>query len=164
MPAAILISVLAQSAAVLLLVWIAIYDIRNYAIRNQIVLAFLALYVVAQGALLFPHWTSDLLAGAVLFGIGFVMWLIRGLGAGDAKLMFPLGLHLGYMGLLPFSILLLVASVCLFAAITLAAALGATRGTGGWLAGMKSGGRVPYGLVLATSAIPVMVLRILWTA
>ena len=159
-----LISVAAQCAAILLMVWVAWYDVRHYAIRNKIVLAMLALYLVAQGALFFPNWRPDLVAGGILFGIGLVMWLMRGLGAGDAKLMFPLGLHLSYVGLLPFSFLLLIVSVLLFVAIQLAFRLGATSGLGGWLARMKTSRRVPYGLVLAVAAIPVLTLRVIWAS
>ena len=156
------ISIAAQVAAIALLAWVAWYDVRHYTIRNKVVITFLGLYLIAQGVLLFPHWIGDLVAGAVLFGVGFVMWLLRGLGAGDAKLMFPLGLHLGYTGLLPFSLLLLIVSTVLYVAIVIAARVAPAGRTGRWLAEMKSGGRVPYGLVLALSAVPVLILRLLW--
>lgn len=157
-------SLMAQAAVIALLLGIAWYDVRRFKILNWAVIALLLLYLPAQGALGFPHWQTDLLAGAILFAMGFVMWLLRGLGAGDAKLMFPLGLNLGQVALVPFALLLLLVSVLLYAVILAADLLKAQRGLAGWLAGLRRGGRVPYGLVLTLASVPVLGARLLWIA
>ncbi|NDW01118.1 prepilin peptidase [Salipiger sp. PrR002] len=154
-----MISTGAQWAAIGLLGWVAVYDARHFRIRNAEVLIMLALYVLAQGALLFPTFLGDLLAGGLLFGIGFVMWLLRGLGAGDVKLMLPLGMMLGVSGLLPFAVLLMVLSVLLYLLIVIARACRAERGLWGWFARRKTEGRIPYGVILALSAIPVIYIQ-----
>ncbi|MCA0941684.1 A24 family peptidase [Salipiger pacificus] len=156
------ISIIAQLAAVALLGWVAVYDARNFTIRNGTVLALLALYVLAQGVLLFPTLRGDLVAGALLFGIGFVMWLLRGLGAGDAKLMLPLGMMLGMQGMLPFAALLMLLSVLLYLLLVICRAFGAERGLWGWLARMKTEGRVPYGVPLALASAPVIFIQAIW--
>lgn len=152
------------SASLLLLTsaflcYIAIHDARNFRVANTSVLVVLGLYVAAQGVLGFPGLLQDLAAGAVLFGMGFAMWLLRTLGAGDAKLMFPLGLHLGMDGLPVFAVLLMVSSVLFYLVLSLCHMAGATRGLAGWFAGLKSGGRLPYAVLLALSAVPVLLLK-----
>ncbi|MBJ3763661.1 prepilin peptidase [Maribius pontilimi] len=155
-------ALLAQLASIVLLVWIAWRDIRTFTISNQLVLAFLLLYLPAQGFLGFPTLWQDLMAGGLLFVIGFMMWMLGVLGAGDSKLMLPLGLHLGYMGLAPFVVFLMVFSILFYLIITVSAFAGAERGAFGWLAELKRSGRVPYGLPLAVAAVPVMALRMGW--
>lgn len=103
-------------AAVGILLWIAVQDIRYHRIRNRAVLTLLLLYLPQQGGFGFPHFTSDLLAGGTLFGVGFLLWLVRALGAGDAKLMLALGLLLGIDGLQIFAFYLF--SVTLLFVIT----------------------------------------------
>ena len=157
-------SLIAQVAAILLVVFVAMSDVRHFKIRNTVVLVLIALYLPAQGFLGFPDIWTDLAAGALLFVMGFVLWMMRGLGAGDVKLMFGLGLHLGWISLLPFAILLCLVSFVLYACIMIAHLLGARRGFGGWLAGLKATGSVPYGLVLAFASVPLMTARVLWLA
>lgn len=149
----------AQFAAIGLLGWVAVYDARNFRIRNSAVLIMFGLYLLAQGPLLFPAFRGDLLAGGILFGIGFVMWVLRALGAGDAKLMLPLGLMLGAPGLLPFSVLLMTLSLVFYLLIVLSTAFGAEKSIWGWFARRKTEGRVPYGVLLAFAAIPVIFIQ-----
>lgn len=141
------------------MVGVAWYDARHYKIRNSVVLTLLGLYLVVAGISGFGSWQGDLIAGGLLFSVGFVMWMLRGLGAGDAKLMFPLGMLLGFDGLLPFAVLLMVFSVLLYVGIVISRALGARRGIGGWMAGMKTTGKVPYGVLLAIASVPVLLLK-----
>ncbi|ANT63766.1 hypothetical protein AYJ57_25195 (plasmid) [Salipiger sp. CCB-MM3] len=155
-------SLIAQLAAAALMAGIALRDAKQFRIPNAAVLAMLALYLVAQGALLFPDWTGDLFAGVLLFALGLVMWLLRALGAGDAKLMFPLGLSLGASGLMPFAILLMLVSILLYIAILISRLLKSERGLGGWFSRMKTEGRVPYGVPLALASVPVLIVQALW--
>ena len=160
----VVLSILAQLASVPLMVGVAWHDAKHYKIRNSVVLTLLALYLVVAGISGFDSWRGDLIAGAVLFSVGFVMWLLRSLGAGDAKLMFPLGMLLGFDGLLPFAVLLMVFSVLLYLGIVISRVLGARRGIGGWMAEMKTTGKVPYGVLLAIASVPVLLLKMSLTA
>ncbi|MDA7427620.1 A24 family peptidase [Primorskyibacter aestuariivivens] len=144
--------------AAALLLFIAWQDSRHLKIRNQAVLGMLGLYALlalSEGGRWF--WT-DLLAGAVLFLVGFVMWMMRGMGAGDVKLMLPLGMFVGLQGLGAFSLLLLAVSVVLFGTIKLAQWRQLEVGLGGRIAEMGRSGKVPYAVVLSAAAVPV----ILW--
>ncbi|WP_353474337.1 prepilin peptidase [Salipiger sp. H15] len=156
------ISTLAQLAAVGLLGWVAVHDARHFRIRNATVLAMLGLYVLAQGAMLFPTLPGDLLVGGLLFGVGFVMWLLRALGAGDVKLMLPLGMMLGVQGVLPFAVLLMVLSLVFYLLIVIFWKFRAETGPWGWFARMKAEGRVPYGVLLALAGAPVLFIHAIW--
>lgn len=156
-------SFVAQIITIGLMGFIAVYDAKHLKIRNAAVLLLLLLYLPAQGFLGFPTWSDDLLAGGLLFVLGFVMWLARALGAGDAKLMLPLGMHMGYLGLAPFAVILTVFSVLFYLAITLAALKSPSSGVLGWLAGMKTKGRMPYAIPLCVASVPVLLLRVYWT-
>ncbi|MDU8928281.1 prepilin peptidase [Alisedimentitalea sp. MJ-SS2] len=157
-------SVVTQVVVAVLLLGIARHDAKHFKIRNKDVLVLLALYLPAQGLLFFPALTSDLFAGVLLFALGFTMWLLRSLGAGDAKLMFPLGLHIGYAELATFAAILFVFSVFLYAAIRLAAFSNLQSGLGGKLAQLKHEGRVPYAIPLCVAAVPAILSRAIWTA
>lgn len=154
-------SLIGQSLTVGFLIVIAVYDARHLRIPNPWVLAMLVLYLLSQGPLGFPFWKSDLLIGAVLFGLGFVMWMLRSLGAGDAKLMLPLGMHLGLAGATFFAVALLMISVLFFLAIQIAGRTNSRSALGQWLATMKSSGKVPYGVPLAIAAVPVLVAKLI---
>ncbi|MBR9650351.1 prepilin peptidase [Thalassobius aquimarinus] len=146
------------------MIWVAWHDARHFKIRNTVVLALLVLYLPVEGVLGFQHLQGDLFAGALLFMVGFIMWMLRALGGGDAKLMLPLGMHLGFDGLMPFAMLLMVMSVLLYLGIVLSRVMGAERGIGGWMAGMKETGKVPYGVLLAIASVPVLILNIFMIA
>lgn len=158
---AVTVSIIAQITTVLLVMGVAWHDARHFKIRNTVVLTLLALYLPVAGLMGFRDWQGDLIAGGVLFAVGFVMWMLRALGGGDAKLMLPLGMHLGFDGLLPFAVLLMAGSFLLYLGIVMSRALGAERGIGGWMAGMKETGRVPYGVLLALASVPVLILKVL---
>lgn len=154
-------SLAAQGLTIVLLIAIAAYDGRHFRIRNSSVLICLGLYAVVQVASGFPDLIGDAIAGALLFGIGLIMWLLRGLGAGDAKLMLPLGLHLGYFGIVPFGTFLAIVSLMMFAAIHLFSRIAPSTRTGMWFMDMRQKGRVPYGIVLTLAALPVLIVKFL---
>lgn len=142
-----------------MIVWAALHDAKNFRVSNATVLILVGLYVMAQGVLGFPTWSDDLAGGALLFGLGFLMWLMRILGAGDAKLMLPVGAFLGLQALGPFAFLLIIFSFVMYAAILLSHVFKASGGFFGWLATMRTEGKVPYAVPLAMSAVPVLVLK-----
>lgn len=117
--------------ALLLFGYAAVSDFATWRIPNWVILALIAVYAVGMAvktvlaptnvlSLLESHhaaegffdvhavW-SDLGAAGLLFGLGVIFWLVRMFGAGDAKLFFPIGLYVGWIGLLPFAILLVAA-------------------------------------------------------
>ena len=53
---------------------------------------------------------GDVGAGLLMFALGVALWAFRLFGAGDAKLFLPIGLFIGWHGMLPFSFLLLVSA------------------------------------------------------
>ena len=152
-------SLAAQAVAIFLIVAAAIHDARHFRIGNRLILILIAVYLVARGAVGFPDWTDDLAGGALLFVMGFAMWMLRVLGAGDAKLMLPLGALMGLTALAPFAILLIGVSLIMYAAILIAHVARASKGFAGWLAAMRREGRVPYGVPLALASVPVLMLK-----
>lgn len=145
-------------AAVILLCGIAWHDIHEFKIRNKAVLALVALYMVHILLTRFEGIGGDLIAAGLLFFIGFVMWMTKGMAAGDTKLMIPIGLFVGYMALPIFGVLLLLVSIALFVAILLA-----DKGKGQGpitvrLRRMKQDGKVPYALPLVFAAIPSIIM------
>jgi leader peptidase (prepilin peptidase)/N-methyltransferase len=89
----------------LTLVILAVIDFETYLLPNRIVypLTFVSLGLFAVGAAGdndMTAYTRGLVAGAVAFGAFLLLHLIvpRGMGFGDVKLSFVLGLSLGYLG------------------------------------------------------------------
>lgn len=121
--------------AIVLFVYAAVSDFTSWRIPNWVILALVALYAVgmavktvvaptsvlslltahhaAEGFFDFNAVWSDLAAAGLLFGLGVIFWLVRMFGAGDAKLFLPIGLYVGWIGLLPFSIFLVFAGALL---------------------------------------------------
>lgn len=108
------IDIAVSALSLALLARVAWIDFCTLRIPNREVLLLLALSAV----LLVPGVTAagpaNLVPGLLLFGLGVVFWLLRMMGAGDAKLFLPLGMLVGWdgvlifaVGLLPFSLLLL---------------------------------------------------------
>ncbi|MFC6657696.1 prepilin peptidase [Roseibium salinum] len=96
--------------------YVAVQDFRNWKIRNRDVLILCGFYTVTAFAglsttdIALQHYVDparDLSAAALLFALGFVFWAFKLFGAGDAKLLFPTGLFVGWDHMLLFSIGLL---------------------------------------------------------
>jgi prepilin peptidase CpaA len=152
--------VLVTACAFLLL--IAWKDFRYLRITNQDVLLLLALFGIYLGAKQFAGWQQDLMAGLLLFVLGFTFWLFKLMGAGDAKLYLPVGLFLGIDGLLPFAIFLIVFSVLIWVAIKrplplfMQHTLLAMR-----IDELRGGKEIPYGVPIAFATCVVLGQRIL---
>ena len=89
----------------LTLVVLAVIDLEHFLLPNRIVypLAFVSIALFALAAVGDDNWdayTRGLLAGAIAFAIFFVLHMVspRGMGFGDVKLSFVLGLSLGWLG------------------------------------------------------------------
>jgi prepilin peptidase CpaA len=88
----------------LLLLWAAISDVRDRRIPNAAVLAALALFVVWVIASRGQGLGSSLAAAAISFGVGYVLYLVKVMGAGDVKLFAALALFTGLAGLPAFAL------------------------------------------------------------
>jgi prepilin peptidase CpaA len=157
MLAAIHASLLAIS--LLLLVYIAFQDFLTFRIRNVHVLTLLFLSLATLAADATSPWLPDVAAGAVLFVLGVAFWAVGMMGAGDAKLYFPLGLLVGWGGLAAFAVFLLAASMLFLLAVKLAVALPASQGkTRRRMHQIAEGQGVPYAVPMAAAAIAAVML------
>ena len=170
--------------AVILFAYAAVSDFATWRIPNWTVLALVALYTVGLAAktifaptsvlslLTTPDaaagffdihavW-SDLAAAFMLFALGVVFWLFRMFGAGDAKLFFPIGLYIGWIGLLPFAVLLVAAGA--LAAIVLKMPLPLPLQFSFFfmrLDEIRKTKKIPYGVVMVMATVGTIALR-LW--
>jgi prepilin peptidase CpaA len=142
--------VLVITSAVLL--WAAWTDLREYKIRNELILALASLFVVYT--LLTGHWADlkwDLAFATLMFAIMLVFYSLGWMGGGDVKILAVSFLWTGLSSALPFAVLLALFS----SAYALAAKLG-------WVksqvteAGRR---RIPFAPSVASALICVFVLR-----
>jgi prepilin peptidase CpaA len=166
-------SLFCTALAALGLVAAAVTDFRSWKIPNRIILSLVALYIARTLGVAaldadfranlfgFENVSGDLAAAFLLFVMGVVLWMFKLFGAGDAKLFFPIGLFIGWIGLMPFSLFLLFFGVV--AMIVLKAPLPVplqmtyffTR-----LDEIRATRKVPYGVVMAAAALVTMYLRL----
>ncbi|MDK1490781.1 pilus assembly protein CpaA [Sinorhizobium sp. 7-81] len=158
--------------AVLLFLYVAWSDFRSWKIPNAAILAVVALYSVNAavallmaddiGAALFSSAGigCDLGAGLLLFALGFGLWLFGLFGAGDAKLFLPIGLFVGWHGMLPFAIFLLIGGVFTMLALKLPLPLQLahlsffTR-----IEEIRATRKIPYGVIMVFATIAALALR-----
>jgi prepilin peptidase CpaA len=139
----------AASALLLVAAWT---DLREYKIRNEIVLTLVGMFVLY--ALLVGQWSAlkwDLAFAAFMFGLLLTFYASGWMGGGDVKILGVAFLWTGLSGALPFAVLL-----ALFAAVhVLAAKLG-------WANSQvtESGTRrIPFAPAVAAALIGTFVLR-----
>ena len=174
--------VLALTIFSALLVWAAVSDFRRYLIPNQASLGALALYPVAVLSAPEPlAWVFALIMAAVFFAVGFAMYLLRAMGAGDAKLLPVVVLWVGPEDFMLFLLVLLGSAFVLAGVVGLHTALAQVRagekaaGAGGAAAIELSGFarmkrvlgelrhvpflkiQVPYGVAIAAGGVTVAV-------
>lgn len=141
-------------------------DFLTFRISNRDVLIFSGLVAVllllrgldgAAAGLL-----SDLLAGVLLFSLGFAMWIFGAMGAGDVKLYLPLGVLVGWMLLPVYVVFLLVASVLMLLAIWFGRRFPSERGrVRARLTEIAATKGVPYAVPMAVGAILTLLPRAL---
>lgn len=104
-----------------LLVWAAVSDLRSYLIPNRIVLAIVAIYpVYLLNGLLGGNpvdWSGGVLAAALIFAVGFILFNLHVLGGGDVKLFSAVALWAGLNQLLLLVLVIGVAGGVLALAI-----------------------------------------------
>lgn len=133
-------------------------DFLTFRIKNRDVLILSGL---VAGLLLLrgietslPALLPDLLAGILLFSLGFLMWLIGAMGAGDVKLYLPLGVLIGWALLPVYVVFLLVASVLMLVAVWLGRRFPSDRGRfRARLTEISRTKAVPYAVPMALGAI-----------
>lgn len=146
-------------AVILQLLRIAWGDARRLKIRNVDVLVLTALALGLSASRAGHAILPDLAAGAMLFLLGLVFWLLRMMGAGDAKLYFPLGVVIGWGGLAFYALALIPASLLLWLSVRLGPAIlpeGALRAR---LAHFASTRRYPYAVPMIAAALVALALR-----
>jgi prepilin peptidase CpaA len=111
-----------------LLAWAAVSDFRRYIIPNQVSLGALALFPVYVLSAPEPvHWQWALVMAGVFFAVGFVMYLLRAMGAGDAKLLPVVMLWVGPKDFTPFILVLVGGSLILAGVVGVRTALAQMR-------------------------------------
>ncbi|MBX5009738.1 pilus assembly protein CpaA [Rhizobium lentis] len=160
--------------AVFLFLYAAWTDFRTWKIPNSLVLALVTLYAVRAvaellgsedvGAALFASSGigGDVGAGLLMFMLGVMLWAFRLFGAGDAKLFLPIGLFVGWHGMLPFAVSLLVLGIVTLLALRLPVPLRVAHLAFFMRIGeIRASRKIPYGVimvfaVLLTLALPMI--------
>lgn len=144
-------------ASLIFLCRIAWTDFMTLRIRNKDVLILMGVAVLLWLARSGGRDWVDLLAGVFLFGMGFLFWALRMMGAGDAKLFLPLGVMIGWSGLFVFAVALLPASLLTLALFFMMRWLLPQTGTlGGRVAQIARLRGVPYAVPLFLATVPAM--------
>ncbi|MET4690637.1 prepilin peptidase [Sinorhizobium fredii] len=159
-------------ATVLLLLYAAWSDFRLWKIPNAIVLALIAVYALHAalrlltaedlGTALFSASgiAGDIGAGLLLFTLGFGLWSFKLFGAGDAKLFLPIGLFIGWHGMLPFAVFLLIGGIAVVTILKLPMPLQlAHLSVVMRLEEIRTTRKIPYGVIMVAAALAVMGLR-----
>ncbi|ASY72051.1 prepilin peptidase [Sinorhizobium fredii] len=159
-------------ATVLLLLYAAWSDFRLWKIPNAIVLALIAVYALHAalqlltaedvGAALFSSSgiAGDVGAGLLLFTLGFGLWSFKLFGAGDAKLFLPIGLFIGWHGMLPFAIFLLIGGIAALLILKLPMPLQLAHfSVVVRLEEIRATRKIPYGVIMVAAALCVIALR-----
>jgi prepilin peptidase CpaA len=147
--------------AVVMLGRIAWLDFMTLRIRNLDVLV-LAVFSLALLVLRYPQTgLADLWIGIGLFILGFVFWMLRMMGAGDAKLFFPIGVLVGWGGILTFALLLVPASfLALLMLVVGRLIFSEDRGIGRRFAEIRRVKGVPYAVPLFFAAGGAILINI----
>ncbi len=126
-----LVSIVALTVFCGLLLWAAVTDYRHFIIPNHATLGALALYPAYAATLPDSNlWIAALFIAVVFFGVGYLMYVTRTMGAGDAKLLPVVVLWTGAASLMNFLVVMIVASFVLAAIVGLRAAAARLNGAG----------------------------------
>jgi prepilin peptidase CpaA len=94
--------------------WGAVSDFRRFTIPNQVSLALLGLNPVFVVSAPEPiAWMFSLLMAVIFFGVGFLMFCLRAMGAGDVKLMTAVVLWVGPNHFMTFLVVLVACGILL---------------------------------------------------
>ncbi|OMQ46675.1 prepilin peptidase [Ensifer sp. 1H6] len=158
-------------AAVLVFLYAAWSDFQRWRIPNEVVLALVAIYVFGAAASLLT--TQDIgatlfsldgiggavAAGLLLLALGVVLWAFRLFGAGDAKLLLPIGLFVGWHGMLPFSLFLLLGGIVVMLALKLPVPLAfAHYAVIMRVQEIRTSRKIPYGVIMVFATLVTLAL------
>lgn len=136
------------------LAYVAWKDFLELRIRNRDVAIFSGMVLLLLALRGFDGALPDLMAGLLLFVLGFVMWMIGAMGAGDVKLYLPLGVFVGWALLPVYVVFLLIGSIILLGAVLLARRFPADRGRiRARLTEIAAARAVPYAVPMVFGAI-----------
>jgi prepilin peptidase CpaA len=134
-----------------LLFYVALTDLREYKIRNDMVLALAGLFVLY--AVLTSRWADlrwDLAFAAFMFVVMLVIYMLGWMGGGDVKLLAVAFLWTGLHGALPFALLLALFSFAHGLAVKL-----------GWAGSQLTDQRIPFAPSVAGALICTFMLKAL---
>lgn len=155
------VNIAVSGMALLVLARIAWIDFVSFRIPNRDVLVLMAVTAPLLLPGVTPEGWLNIWPALLLFILGVLFWLARAMGAGDAKLFFPLGILIGWQGVAVFAIALLPFSLVFLAL--------ARMGRRGWLGQGPLGVRlgeigaargIPYGVPMAFAAAAATVWRL----
>jgi prepilin peptidase CpaA len=139
-----------------LLLAAAVTDARSYKIPNWISIALVVLFIIAvlasrQPALGFwPH----VAAGLAVLAVGYILYMLTGMGAGDAKLAAAGALWSGVSGLYMVTFTLAVSMAALaFSLVALRRLVPAVSGAEPSTRMLQRGAPVPLGIALSAAMI-----------
>ena len=138
-----------------LFAWAAVTDARSYRIPNWIPIALAALFALAvfvSGKPVLEFW-PHLAAGLGMMALGYLLYAVTGMGAGDAKLAAAAMLWAGWSGAYAWLFALTVAMAGLAAGLVLLRLAAATAGSAPKLRMLQRGAPVPLGIALAAATI-----------
>lgn len=160
-----------NSLSVLLFLYAGWTDFRTWKIPNAVVLTLVTLYALRAvavilgsddvGAALFASSGigGDIGAGLLMFMLGVTLWAFRLFGAGDAKLFLPIGLFVGWHGMLPFAVLLLVLGIVTLLILRLPVPLRlAHLAFFMRIEEIRTSRKIPYGVIMVFAALLTMAL------
>lgn len=142
----------------------AVSDFKSMTIPNIyagcIILAFVPAYAAdalsGEGLEFFFSWKSHLLSAAIMFGLTFVLFSFRVIGAGDSKLCSAFALWVGMPGMAAFLFYMTVVGALLGIATKIMnkRKLVVNPKEGSWIAKAQEGHMgVPYGIAICVGAI-----------
>ncbi|WDZ80746.1 prepilin peptidase (plasmid) [Ensifer adhaerens] len=147
-------------------------DFQRWRIPNGAILALITIY--ALGAIVRLTTTQDIGAtlfsldgiggevgaGLLLFTLGVALWAFRLFGAGDAKLFLPIGLFVGWHGMLPFAVFLLIGGILTMVALRLPVPLAfAHYAVAMRIEEIRTSRKIPYGVIMVFGTLVTMALR-----
>lgn len=146
-------------------------DFQRWRIPNGAVLALAATYTLGAAAKLMTTQDigaalfsldgvgGDIGAGLLLFMLGVALWAFRLFGAGDAKLFLPIGLFVGWHGMLPFAVFLLIGGILTMLALRLPMPLAfAHYAVIMRIEEIRVTRKIPYGVIMVFATLVTMVL------
>jgi prepilin peptidase CpaA len=143
------------SVFVLLLVFAAIADSRTYRIPNWISLGLVGLFLVAalaSGEPLVGFWPHAALGAGVLV-LGYALFALTGMGAGDAKLAAAATLWAGFGGLYTWTFALALSMAALALGLVALRRIGPLAAVASRMRMLQRGAPVPLGVALSAATI-----------